>query len=141
PTANSVAAARRPHGRSESTRDRPGEARLGPTWCKPAGTDAATDENRRRGGLRRERRPGAAETLASPAVGQADDDRAGPRRHVDERLRVRLDQDGLGGDAERALHCDRGAREQPAGVAAVDAGRRARELERDAASACEPRAE
>src|SRR4249919_656805 len=93
PDSQRAAAARRPPGRSESARDRPGEARLGPTWGEPAGTDAATDEHRGRGGLRRERRPGTAETLASPAVGQADDDRAGSRRHVDEGFRVRLDQD------------------------------------------------
>ena len=112
-----------------------------PRGASPPGRTPRRTSTAGVGGLRRERRPGAAETLASPAVGQADDDRAGSRRHVDEGFRVRLDQDRLGGDAERALHRDRGAREQPAGVAAVGDGRRARELERHAASACEPRAE
>ena len=63
---------------------------------------------------------------------------AGAARRIDERRRVGLDEDGLGGHAERALHGDGRVGQEPAGVAPVRARRRPCEPKRPVTGACEP---
>ena len=79
-----------------SAGDRPGEPRLAPPRCETARADAATDEHGRRRRLGGERRAGASQPFAAPAVRQADDDRGGAAGGVHERGGVWLDENGLG---------------------------------------------
>ena len=66
-----------------------------------------------------ERGPSRAETLLVPAVGQADDRHRRVRGSGDERIRARLDQERLGGHAQRTLNSEGGAGQQSARVPAA----------------------
>ena len=98
---------------------RPGEARQRVRRRQTAGAQAAADEEHRARRTPGDLQPRPADALARPALGEPDHERAGAGGRRDHRVRADADEHGLGRDAHAALERERGARQQPAGVAAV----------------------
>ena len=74
----------------------------------------------------------------TPSLGQPDHHQLGIACRRDQRGWVRLHQQRLGPDAERALHCERGVGQHPARVASVGAGERTHQDQPVTCRAAEP---
>ena len=111
--------------------------------ARPPGTQAASDEQRRRSGPRGHGEPRAPDPLLTPADGEPDDEQPGFVRRLDHGVLPRLDKEGVRIDPGHVLEDERGVREQPARITATagGVGGRAEKPERRAQDARDPGAD